>query len=553
MEKHRKTVNFIVLSEAMINTVSAAGMQKDKLRLDGELVRAGARLAREQDFTSLAAILVEQAQDVTGSDLAAFYVFADSEDPASALRLVYRRGRCNPPDILSGESEMVLFLRECGEALIYNGSSLHEKKPAFLAQLLLVDEMQSGIGLPIRSLSRDLGVLFVNFRQPYFVNRERFFFLDAYAKLAGGVMQTSRLFGEMKEYLRKIEELQRYQENVFNSMTSMIITTDPDGCFHYFNRAAADELGLDEEALGKGFAEFFKGKLSSKTLKTISAGFENSEEILNLKGIYKGVQGELDYSLNVTPLTGKRGKNEGLTLLFTNQTRENELKSRVKEASEERRVIKDMFCRYMSADVVSNLMEFPDSIKLGGDKRIATVFFADIRGYTNFSEGRDPSEIIEILNEYFSDAVERVIKCHGYIDKFIGDCIMAVWGVPLAESEDDAVNAVSCALAIQRGIQSSKRRFFRKEAASLKVGIGINTGPLVAGNLGSLQRMDYSVIGDTVNLAARLEGVAGPDEIIISRSTRDKLGDAFRLEKLKSVQVKGKEKPIEIYNVLGEN
>jgi class 3 adenylate cyclase len=128
---------------------------------------------------------------------------------------------------------------------------------------------------------------------------------------------------------------------------------------------------------------------------------------------------------------------------------------------------------------------------------------------------------------------------------------MAVWGVPLSSKDDDAVKAVSCALAIQEMIHSNERKFFKKDAERLRIGIGVNTGPLVAGNLGSIQRMDYSVIGDTVNLAARLEGVAGPNEVIISQSTRDHIGELFKLEKRPSVQVKGKEKPIQIYNVVG--
>jgi class 3 adenylate cyclase len=128
---------------------------------------------------------------------------------------------------------------------------------------------------------------------------------------------------------------------------------------------------------------------------------------------------------------------------------------------------------------------------------------------------------------------------------------MAVWGVPIEDDEDGAVSAVSCALMIQKQVSSSRRKFFLKDASRLKIGIGINTGPLVAGNLGSLQRMDYSVIGDTVNLASRLEGIAGADEIIISQATRDRLGEGFRLERRREVRVKGKEKPVQIYNVLG--
>jgi adenylate cyclase len=209
-----------------------------------------------------------------------------------------------------------------------------------------------------------------------------------------------------------------------------------------------------------------------------------------------------------------------------------------------------MFSRYLSTEIVQRLVAAPDLVKLGGDKKLATVFFADIRGYTAFSEGKDPEFLIKILNEYFSEAVEVVVKHRGYIDKFIGDCIMAAWGVPLQTEEQDALSAVMCAMEIQQLASSTKRRFFKGEASGLKIGIGIHTGPLVAGNLGSARRMNYTVIGDTVNVASRMEGVAGPGEIIVTQETRNFLGDHFVLEKKKPVTVKGKSKPISIYSVL---
>jgi PAS domain S-box-containing protein len=417
--------------------------------------------------------------------------------------------------------------------------------------VLIAPDMKSGMALPIVSPPREIGVLFATSLKPGFFNRKRFHFLDSYTKLAASAMQSLLLFEETRESSKIIDSLERYQDNIFNSMTNMVVTTDAAGYIYYFNEAAAQSMNLTEEDINRSFENTFKGALSSKTLRTIMKSLNEGNEILGLEGIYKTEGKELDYSLNVSPLKTPRGKKEGLTLLFTNQTREKELKQTVQVVSEERRVIKDMFASYMSSEVMASLMESPDDVKLGGDKRNATVFFADIRGYTSFSENHDPEDIVEILNEYFSEAVEHIMRYKGYIDKYIGDCIMAVWGVPMMSEKDDAINAVSCAVAIQDLIRSTKRKIFRRDAKNLRVGIGINTGPLVAGNLGSMQRMEYSVIGDTVNLAARLESAAGPDEIIISQSTRDKLGERFDLEKRDSIKVKGKEKPIRIYNVLG--
>jgi PAS domain S-box-containing protein len=532
-------------------TVSSGASNGDStMPTEQDLVRAGALLTRERNFKDLVNVFVEQAQDISHADLSAFYILQDPGDRKSDLKLIYKRGRYSVPETISGDSELVHFVRECKEALIFNNKPA-SSVPSFLQETLINPEMKSAMALPIVSPPREVGVLFVASRKPCFFNRYRFHFLDCYTKLAGGAMQTSKLLDETRESSRKIDSLERYQENVFNSMTNMVVTTDATGLIYYFNEPAAQAMGLKQEDLGRSLDKIFKPSLASHTLKAINKSLEEGNEILGLEGIFRSGDKEIDYSLNVSPLKTPRGKKEGLTLLFTNQTREKELKQTVHAVTEERRIIKDMFCRYMSHEVMENLMQSPDKINLGGDKRIATVFFADIRGYTSFSEDREPEMIVEILNEYFSEAVENVIRHKGYIDKFIGDCIMAVWGVPMIPEKDDAFNAVSCALAIQDMVRSSKRKFFRNVASRLRIGIGINTGPLVAGNLGSMQRMDYSVIGDTVNLAARLEGVAGPDEIIISQTTKNQLGDNFKYEERPAVRVKGKEKPIQIYNVLG--
>jgi class 3 adenylate cyclase/PAS domain-containing protein len=522
------------------------------LPTEEDLVRASALLTQERNFRDLVSIFVGQAQDISRVDMAAFYVLKDTEDRKSDLKLAIKKGRYAVPETLPGGSEMMCFLRDCRESLVFNNNQEPTRKyETFMKEVLINPEMKSGMALPIVSFPREIGVLFVGARTPCFFNRKRFFFLDAYTKLASGALQTSLLFGETRAQDRKIDSLERYQESVFNSMTNMIVTTDAVGQIYYFNEPAGKAMGLTEEDLGSHLENAFRRSLSARVINAILTSMEEGDEILGLEGIFRGEDKDMDFSLNVTPLVTPRGKKEGMTLLFTNQTREKELKKTVKIVNDERRVIKDMFARYMSQEVMTSLMESPDSIKLGGDKREATVFFADIRGYTSFSEGRDPEDIVEILNEYFSEAVENVMVYKGYIDKFIGDCIMAVWGVPMQPKKDDAINAVSCAIAIQNAVRSSKRKFFRNEAARLRIGIGINTGPLVAGNLGSIQRMDYSVIGDTVNLAARLEGAAGADEIIISQATRNHIGNNFKLEKRKPIRVKGKEKPIQIYNVLG--
>lgn len=514
-----------------------------------ELVRASSLLSQESSFTRLVNSLVEQAVDVTHSDLGALYLYPAEPESRANLKLAFRRGRYEVPTTLERRGVLVDFLEDCGESIV-----LHNTTTGFFSELFLTDEMRSGMALPITTRAFPIGVLILNSRDQAHFGRERLRFLDGLLRLAAGMLHNARLYRELKEHARYIEELERYQENIFSSMTNLLITTDSDGAIHYFNRAAAQRLGLTDDHIDQPLSTALGGGLTEKVMRNIRSVGEKSTPLLGIEGIYAVGEGEqdMDFSLNVSPLQTKRGRFEGLTLLFTDQTTERQLKEQMNVVSEERRLIKDMFARYLSSDLVQDLMSKPELVKPGGGSKMATIFFADIRGYTSFSEGRDPAYIVKILNEYFNEAVEIVIRNHGYIDKFIGDCIMAAWGVPVVHEEQDAVAAVQTAVEIQELVASTNRAFFTGEASKLRVGIGMHTGPLVAGNLGSSRRMDYTVIGDTVNVAARLEGVAGADEVIITEDTRKLLGDHFNLERREAVKVKGKAKAIKIFNVVGK-
>ncbi len=514
--------------------------------LTHELVRAGSLLARENDARSLASVLVEQSVDITRSDIGALYLAADPEKPTSSLKLVYRRGRFELPRTIQPDAESVSLVSELRETLV-----LHDRDRPHFKDALLNDRMRSAIVAPLAAPRALLGVLILNAAPSEFYRYSQLRFVESFVPLAAGMLHNSELLDQLREQLRKVEALERYQESIFASMTNLLVTTDRRGTVQYFNRAAAERLDLQDEHIGKPLSEVFGSRVDSRVLNALEQSGTTGDEQLGIEGIISGRDGrEIDFSLNVSPLQGKRGRHEGITLLLTDQTAERELKGQMKVVKEERRLVKDMFARYLSNDLVENLIQQPNSVRLGGDKKLATTFFADIRGYTSFSEGKDPEHIITVLNAYFQEAVEVIINYRGFIDKFIGDAIMAIWGVPLQSEEQDAINAVSCALEIQDRISSPKRAFFTGDASNLRVGIGMHTGPLVAGNLGSTQRMDYSVIGDSVNVAARLESIAQGGQVIITQDTRDMIGDRFKLQELDAVQVKGKKDPITIFRVI---
>jgi adenylate cyclase len=184
--------------------------------------------------------------------------------------------------------------------------------------------------------------------------------------------------------------------------------------------------------------------------------------------------------------------------------------------------------------------------------RECTVFNSDIRGFTQMSEGTAPEELVEMLNEYFELMVETLFKFDGTLDKFMGDGIMALWGAPVA-TKDDPVRAVECALEQMEVLRAFNAARRQRRVPALEIGIGIHTGPVVAGYIGSSKALSYTVIGDSANTSARLCGVAGPGEILVSTSTLEKLGSRFDFQELPPVQLKGKEKAFRCYAIRRSN
>jgi len=218
----------------------------------------------------------------------------------------------------------------------------------------------------------------------------------------------------------------------------------------------------------------------------------------------------------------------------------------------EKRKMKKLFGQYVSKDVYDQLVADPGLARLGGTRREMTVLFSDIRGFTTVSERGQPEEIVHMLNEYFTRMVELVFQHKGTVDKFVGDMVMALFGAPLNDPQHPD-HAVQCALEMIRELGRLNEKWKAEGRPVLDIGIGINTGPMIAGNIGSEQIMSYTVIGDAVNLGSRLESLNKQygTRIIISDATRERLTGEYVFKPLGDVIVKGKTKPVAIYEVVG--
>jgi len=215
-------------------------------------------------------------------------------------------------------------------------------------------------------------------------------------------------------------------------------------------------------------------------------------------------------------------------------------------------VSRERLRRLLSPNVAEQVISGQLEVKQGGQRvEECTVFNSDIRGFTNMSETTSPEELVEMLNEYFEEMVDTIFKYEGTLDKFMGDGIMALWGAPVTHP-DDAVRSVQCALEMGEVLGRFNRRRMEKSQKPLAVGIGIHTGPLVAGYIGSSKALSYTAIGDVPNTSARLCSIASAGQIVISEHTFAKLGTRFETEELQPAKVKGKEKPLRVFNVLRE-
>jgi adenylate cyclase len=213
---------------------------------------------------------------------------------------------------------------------------------------------------------------------------------------------------------------------------------------------------------------------------------------------------------------------------------------------------RERFSRLLSPNVAEQVLSGKLEVKKGGvHVPECTVFNSDIRGFTRMSEGATAGVINELLNDYFELMVETIFKYEGTLDKFMGDGIMAFWGAPMTHP-DDAVRSVQCALDQMEALGKFNRKRVEGGNPPLAVGMGLHTGPLVAGYVGSSKAMSYTVIGDTANTSARLCGIALAGQVIVSEYTLARLGPRFEVEELPPAHLKGKEKPLRIFNIKRE-
>ena len=348
--------------------------------------------------------------------------------------------------------------------------------------------------------------------------------LTALCNQAAVAMENARLF-------KDITKEKQFNESILGSIATGVITIDNLGEVDSINSAGLKILKTEKESVvGNHYMYLFEKDEELIELITIS---ELENEIKSELGMsLKTVSEDTVINTSVAPRLDPEGNKQGSVVAMED----------ISDVSK----VKNTFKRYVSKQVVDELLGDDGKLNLGGEQRDVTILFTDIRGFTSMSEKMKPERVVTTLNEYFSDMIDIVFKNNGTLDKIIGDELMVLYGAPIS-GENDTHRAVETAIEMQQKIKELNMDRKKRNEPPILVGAGINKGLVVSGNIGSRDLMDYTVIGDTVNVASRLCAAAGPGEIMVSSSVYGATKKDFSYNKLEPISVKGKAKRVPVF------
>ena len=350
--------------------------------------------------------------------------------------------------------------------------------------------------------------------------------LTSLSNQAAVAMDNANLFKE-------ITEAKQFNESILGSIATGVITLNVLGEVDSVNKAGEKILKLEQEVILNNHYMFLFEK-DQEIIDIITKAEEVNKIVTEINIPFLTVSEDTIVNISAAPRIDVNGNLEGLVIAIED----------ISDVSK----VKNTFKRYVSKQVVDNLLEDDTKLNLGGEEREVTILFTDIRGFTSMSENMKPEEVVTTLNEYFSEMIDIVFKYNGTLDKIIGDELMVVFGAPLA-AEDDTERALNTAVEMQNKIKELNNIRKKRKEKPVLVGAGINKGYVVSGNIGSRDMMDYTVIGDTVNLGSRLCSAAGPGEIIVSKEVTKNQDKHFNFEELVPINVKGKKDKINIFKV----
>ena len=422
-----------------------------------------------------------------------------------------------------------------GEAILTTNA---REDPRFGGQeSIIAFNLRSILCVPLIIKNDIIGVIYTDnrIRSGIFSESERDL-LIAFANQAAVAIENARLFSSLKRTLEEVTELKNLMDDVFASIVSGVITADVQDQITLCNRAAASILGqASAEIVGRKLEEIIP-TFASDIRPHMNSVRDSEQPIVGLELSHILPQrGKVEWHLNLSPLKDAGQKTQGVAIVLDDLTERKRLEAQ-----------RRLFERMVSPAVIEQLD--PNSLQLGGKRTDITVLFADVRGFTSFSETVAPEKLVSILNRYLAAMAEAVLAQEGTIDKFMGDAIMAWFNAPVPQ-KDHTLRAVKAALAIRDSVEALYKEL--PKDSHLSFGAGIHYGDAVLGLIGTDRRLEYTAISDSVNTAKRLQENSAKNQIIISRDAYERVSNEIEAKPITPLSVKGKTIPLDVFEVLG--
>ena len=424
---------------------------------------------------------------------------------------------------------------ETGEPIITTNAQEDQR---FSGQESIVAfNLRSILCVPLKVKNELIGVIYADnrIRTGIFADSERDL-LVAFANQAAVAIENARLFSSLKRTLEEVTGLKNLMDNIFASIASGVITADIENQITLTNRAAEMILGFASSDI--------IGHLLNDTLASVAKELEpHLTEVRETDKAVVGLEishhlptrGNVDWRFNLSPLKDAGQKTQGVAIVLDDLTERKKLEAQ-----------RRLFERMVSPAVIEQLD--PNSLQLGGKRTTITALFADIRGFTTFSESLDPEKLVRILNRYLAAMAEAVLSQEGTVDKFMGDSIMAWFNAPVPQP-DHTLRAVKTALTIRESVENLYKELPVEE--HLFFGVGIHCGDAVLGLIGTEKRLEYTAISDAVNTAKRIQENSAKNQILISAAAYESVIKEVDVKTQGDMSVKGKTRPLGVFEVVG--
>ena len=424
---------------------------------------------------------------------------------------------------------------ESGEAILTTNA---QEDPRFGEQeSIIAHNMRSILCVPLKVKNELIGVIYADNRVKVgiFAEASRNV-LANFANQVAIAIENARLFSSLRHTLAEVTELKNLMDNIFASIASGVITADVQDQITLCNKAAETILGqTNPEIVGQQLDKIIPS-LADDILPYLATMRETNEPIVDLEFRHTiPERGSVDWRLNLSPLKDANQITQGVAIVLDDLTERKELEAQ-----------RRLFERMVSPAVIQQID--PNSLRMDGKSADITILFADIRGFTSFSEKQSPEKLVSVLNRYLAAAAEAVLAEEGTVDKFLGDAVMAWFNAPIPQP-DHTLRAVRTAVAIRDAVE--KLYLELPPEAHLAFGVGIHYGEVVLGLIGTERKLEYTAIGDSVNTTKRIQENSQKNQILISEDAYNRVNKHIFVDELDEIYVKGKSQAIKVYEVLG--